>query len=167
MHSKAEFTKAYRENYSDILRFLQARLNNRSVAEDLAGEVFYKAWRGRLGFQADTSSRAWLFRIARNTLIDYWRKKKEVPMDRAGYPEVTWGGLTPEQSLHQQDEVWELMKALDQLPGKLQAVTVLRFIEGLSAKQAAEVLDTTEGNVRIMQFRALAKLKGIMKEDHE
>lgn len=166
MHSKEEFTKIYQENYSDILRFLQARSNNLSVAEDLAGEVFYKAWRGRSGFQEDSSSRAWLFRIARNTLIDHWRKKKDVPMEGVEYKQIKSEGGTPEQLIEQRDEIWELMKALDQLPGKLQAVAVLRFIEGLSAKQAATVLDTTEGNVRTMQFRALSKLKEIMRNEH-
>lgn len=165
MHSKKEFAQAYNDYYQPILNFLRSRVRDGQVAEDLAGEVFYKAWKGRHNFRFGTSYKAWLFRIARNTLIDYWRKKKDMTLGNLEEGQIMSPGPTLEASMQVQDEVGVLTAALDQLPGTMKSVTILRFIEGLSAKEVAAILNLTEGNVRTIQFRALAKLREYMNHE--
>lgn len=161
MDPAQEFEKAYL-NYADkIYRFLYWQTRDQALAEDLTGEAFSRAWR-RWDSYRGGSMQAWLFQIARNLLIDYRRKKKEVPLDDSG---AIIGSLEQESlaAKHARaDEIWRMHKAIDQLPDNLRGVTVLRFIEELSVREVAEVLGLSEGNVRVLQFRALRQLRGAL-----
>jgi len=162
MDSAQDFEKAY-ESYADkIYRFLYWQTSDQSLAEDLTGEAFSRAWRRRQSF-SDGSVQAWLFQIARNLLIDYRRKRKELPLEEAG---EIFGSLEQEGlavRTERADAIWQMHKAIDTLPDNLRGVTVLRFIEELSVREVAEILDLSEGNVRVLQFRALKRLKGILE----
>jgi len=72
-----QFESMYTSNKPLIYRFMFWRTKDEMLAEDLTSSVFEKAWRTRQGFTGG-SAKAWLYRIAHTTLIDYWRKKKEV-----------------------------------------------------------------------------------------
>ena len=72
------FTRVYQEYTAPIFHFFFLRLRDRTLAEDLAQIVFLKAWENIRQLQEVEKILAWLFKIARNTLIDYWRKKKEI-----------------------------------------------------------------------------------------
>lgn len=145
------------ETYSQpVFRFLYWRTSDRHLAEDLTSGVFEKAWRSRDKFDG-VSPQAWLYRIARNALTDYWRLKKNVP-------------LKDEDSLQSQDsEIGDLLDAnlqldvlrgaLKKLPAEMRTIIKLRFIEGLSAREVGTRLNISEGNVRVIQFRALKLLR--------
>jgi RNA polymerase sigma factor (sigma-70 family) len=64
-------------------------------------------------------------------------------------------------------QVSQLGQALGTLPEDLRALVVMRFIDGLSAKEVGEILDITEGNVRVMQYRALRKLRTLLEDEHD
>jgi len=164
MDNAGDFEKAYLTYSDKIYRFLYWQTRDRALAEDLTGEAFSRAWRKRQSFR-EGSAQAWLFQIARNLLIDYRRKRRELPLEEAG--EVL-GSLEQEglhESVQRADEIWQMHKAIDTLPDNLRGVTVLRFIEELSVREVAEILDLSEGNVRVLQFRALRRLKGIMENE--
>lgn len=72
---------------------------------------------------------------------------------------------TPAYDFDAEKLVWQLSQALETLDEEVRAVVVLRFIEGLSAREVADTLGMTEGNVRIIQFRALRKLRKLMDHD--
>src|SRR5689334_4808464 len=83
MESAQDFEKAYLTYADKIYRFLYWQTNDQALAEDLTGEAFSRAWRRRQSFR-DGSPQAWLFQIARNLLIDYRRKRKDLPLEEAG-----------------------------------------------------------------------------------
>jgi RNA polymerase sigma-70 factor (ECF subfamily) len=164
LNTTQDFEEAYLSYAEKIYRFLYWQTRDQAVAEDLTGEAFSRAWRRRQSFR-DGSVQAWLFQIARNLLIDYGRKKKELPLEETG--EII-GSLQQDGLAHQAeraDAIWQMHKAIDTLPDNLRGVTVLRFIEELSVSEVAEILGLSEGNVRVLQFRALKRLKGIMEHD--
>jgi RNA polymerase sigma-70 factor (ECF subfamily) len=164
LNTTQDFEEAYLSYAEKIYRFLYWQTRDQAVAEDLTGEAFSRAWRRRQSFR-DGSVQAWLFQIARNLLIDYGRKKKELPLEETS--EII-GSLQQDGLAHQAeraDAIWQMHKAIDTLPDNLRGVTVLRFIEELSVSEVAEILGLSEGNVRVLQFRALKRLKGIMEHD--
>jgi RNA polymerase sigma-70 factor (ECF subfamily) len=164
METAQEFEEAYSDYADKIYRFLYWQTRDQALAEDLTGEAFSRAWRRRESYSTG-SVQAWLFQIARNVLIYYRRKTKELPLDDAG----TIIGSLAQESLavraERADEIWQMHQAIDQLPDNLRGVTVLRFIEELSVREVAEVLGLSESNVRVLQFRALRRLRGVLDND--
>jgi RNA polymerase sigma-70 factor, ECF subfamily len=161
LHSRREFEAAYREHSPAIYRYLYWHTRDQGVASDLVADVFERAWRSRNSWTYG-SARPWLFRIAHNRLVDYWRKRKEVSLeDVSGIPGDPAIPLVGDQIDHEL-VVDQLGYALDLLPEDMKSVIVLRFIEELSVREVAEVLGMTEANVRVVQFRALRKLRQLM-----
>jgi len=160
--SADNFETVYKANAPLIYRFMFWRTKDRMLAEDLTSNVFEKAWRTRTSFQGG-SVKAWLYKIARNTLIDYWRKKKDISVENVGDLETvesdTEHGTTFDQVLLADS----LQAAVAKLPAEMRSVVRLRFIEGLSARQAGAQLGISESNVRVIQYRALRRLKGYIK----
>jgi RNA polymerase sigma-70 factor (ECF subfamily) len=159
--SADQFEVIYKSNKPLIYRFMFWRTKNEMLAEDLTSNVFEKAWRTRRNFTGG-SAKAWLYRIARTTLIDYWRKNKEISDDDAIAGAVSDAtGL--DVALDQSMEVAKLQKALAKLPKDMRQVVQLRFIEGRSARVTANKLGFSEANVRVIQYRALKKLRDYLR----
>ncbi len=149
----------YEEYFPRIYRYIIVRVQNQAEAEDLTEQVFIKAldsgplfkWRG-----APISS--WLFRIARNQVIDYWRankSKKTLPLDESFVDEVTG----PEGVALKNAEIRQMIQAVDELTEAQRDVIVLRFAGGLSNAEVASILGKSEGSVKVMQHSALRVLR--------
>jgi RNA polymerase sigma-70 factor (ECF subfamily) len=168
LHNKAmdetpeDFEDMYKAHQPLIYRFLFWRAKDEMLAQDLTSKVFEKAWRTRKSFTGG-SSKAWLYRIARTTLIDYWRKKKEILDDGTITSQVVSNSPEMSEVLDQSFELEKLHQALLRLPAEMYEVVRLRFIEGLSAREVAEELGISESNVRVTQYRALKKLRGYLE----
>jgi len=146
--------------YSDkIYRYLYWHLGDVYLAEDLTSEVFLKVFKNLRKFK-DGYVQAWIYRIAKNLLIDHYRKKKTKSLEEL--QEVAVDDQIIEK-LSKDESAKKLREAVSKLPDNLKEVVILRFFEEMSASQVAEILDITDGNVRILQFRALKKLKEELK----
>jgi len=156
------------DEYADrIYGYLYRRLGDAQLAEDLTGDVFVRMLEAiRKGQFWKVSFRAWLYRIAHNVLVDYFRGKREqreflldervvgaLPAD------ATSGGTNPD------GWTYELLReAIRELPQLQQLVLLLRFGEGLKAREVAEVLSKSVGAVEALQHRALVNLRKRMEE---
>lgn len=157
-----EFEAMYESHAPSIYRFMFWRTRDEMLAEDLTSNVFEKAWRARHSFTGG-SAKAWLHKIARNTLIDHWRKRQDIAMaDPAAIETVSQEAALPEV-LDQAMLVAELRRAVSGLPKDMRRVVELRFIEGLSARQTGQQLGLSEANVRVVQYRALRKLRDSLR----
>lgn len=167
MNSKNDFEEIYIQYSDKIYRFLYVHLQDAYLSEDLVSEVFIKAWKNWKNFKPDFIQ-AWLYKIANNTLIDFYRSKKEKKKvsieDYAESEELSYDREFIEE-IHKNEEIKKLNKAIESLPKKLKDVAILRFIENLSAKEAGKILKISEVNVRVLQHRALSKLKEIIKNE--
>jgi len=157
-----DFERMYKANQPLIYRFMFWRTKDEALSQDLTSNVFEKAWRTRKGFTGG-SSKAWLYQIARTTLVDHWRKKKEVLDDGSIAAREVSDAPEAGEALDRTMAVEELHKALMKLPADMYAVVRLRFIEGMSARQVAAELGISEGNVRVIQYRALKKLRSYLR----
>lgn len=156
----ASFGKLYDHYVKPIYRFIAVKVSIRQEAEDLTHEVFLSAWQKLPGFtfQGFPFS-SWLYRIARNRVIDHYRTRKQ----HADINEVDEGLLgiidSHEAGVDSSMSLKKIYAAMKELNADQQDVLVLRFVDDLSPKEIAEVLDKTEGSVRIIQHRAVEALK--------
>ena len=158
------FGDQYMLHLDRIYRYIFYRVGDAMEAEDLTEQVFLRASEaiGRYRLEGYPFS-SWLYRIAHNMIVDHYRAKKDVvPLDAVSLT-LTDDALSPEESLARDVEVTRLREALAQLTGEQQQLLLLRFVEGLSHAQVAQILGRREGSVRVMQHRALAALNHILE----
>ncbi|MCD5401407.1 sigma-70 family RNA polymerase sigma factor, partial [candidate division NPL-UPA2 bacterium] len=159
------FGKLYDMHVDRVYRHIYYRVGNVADAEDLTQQVFLKAWQA-IGKYKKTASPflAWLMTISHNLVVDYYRTKKDKAYLEA---EVTANNLapSPEQVAEARFEQQQLRKAILQLPGDQQQVVLLRFIEGFEFKEIASSLGKSEGAIRVILHRALAKLRHILEKE--
>lgn len=160
MLKSEDFENTYETQVNSIYRFLLFRTNNVQLSEDLTSTTFEKAWLKRDTFKGG-SMPAWLHKIARNVLIDHWRKTKEIARDDIDNLIVD---SRPSMATQIDSELLslELKKAFTKLPDGMRSVIYLRFIIGLPSKEVAKRLNLTDSNVRVLQYRALKKLRGYL-----
>ncbi|MBU2632213.1 RNA polymerase sigma factor [Patescibacteria group bacterium] len=167
MHFSNEFQTIYIRYSDKIYRYLYIQTRDPYLAEDITSETFLRAWKKWREIKQDYIQ-ALLFKIARNILIDYWRREKD--KKKISLELTTEMGIEPSydedliEKIHKDEKVKGLNVALGKLAKNLREVVILRFMEELSAREAAGVIGTTEGNIRILQFRALRKLKEFLNE---
>ncbi len=152
------------DHYLDaIYRFIYYKVFSREVAEDLVSDTFFKALKQ---LQSYNSSRgrfnSWLYQIARNTVVDYYRTKKEnVPIDDIfdlGHDERTPDQLDTLASLAKVDGY------LKSLPARQREIITLRIWEGKSFDEIATILGGTEGSVKMAFSRSIRQLREVCGE---
>ncbi|MCX6024675.1 MAG: sigma-70 family RNA polymerase sigma factor [Chloroflexi bacterium] len=143
-----------------LYRYTFFRVGDRSLAEDLTESVFLRAWEARRGFHIGTSPFiGWLYRIAHNVVVDHYRTSRP--------------GAELEDRLPSQENVAERMEELEQrrqlatalrsLDPTSQQVISLRFAAELDHAQVARLMGRSESAVRVIQYRALRKLRALLQ----
>jgi RNA polymerase sigma-70 factor (ECF subfamily) len=155
----------YEEYYGKITRYIYVRVGNKAEAEDIAGDVFLKALESLGSYkERGIPMYVWLFRIAHNLVIDYFRKmrkRKTVSIDDI---EIE-GGTDPAAVAEQKMEIEMVTKAMEQLTQEQREVLGLRFFGGLSSREAGRVLNKSDGAIREMQRAAIEKLRNLLIVD--
>lgn len=144
-----------------IFRFLYYRVGERELAEDLTSEVFLRMIRSLSASRKDGSLRAWLFQVARNLVIDHYRKNSgRAPV--ALEERLTSTADNPIASVEQQMTSEHLNRALSCLPDDQRDVVLLRFIAGMPLADTAQALEKTEDAVKGLQRRALIAMRELL-----
>lgn len=149
--------------YADrIYRHIYYRTSSLEDARDLTQEVFLKAWQGLPRYERTRAPfLAWLFTIAHNRVIDYYRTKKSHSyLDNQIVMEDIDKG--PEKLVEVKFTQQEVRRAILQLPEEQQQVILMSFIEGLEYSEIAAALNKSEGNIRVIVHRALKKMREVL-----
>lgn len=162
-----DFNEAY-ENYSDaIFRFCFFKVSDREKAYDLAQETFVRLWNYvREGEQEVDNVRAFLYKIARNLVIDEYRKKDTSSLDalqESGF-DVRFEG---QEEIETNVNAREAIEAMYELDDIYREVALLRFVEGLPPKDISEMLSVSENVVSVRLNRAVKKLRVILNVEDE
>jgi len=160
------FGALYGLYHDAIYTYIYYRTGRTTTAEDLTENVFLKAWRA-MGSYARGGLRfsSWLYRIAQNVVIDHYRTRKHhLPLGSEAAALAQEQDAGPEELMLMSEEVKELQYAISLLSVDEQQVIVLRFVEGLSHAQVAEIVGKTKEACRVIQHRALAELSRLLNE---
>ncbi len=159
---KSAFGIIYKEYYQRIYRYCRINLYSKVAAEDVCQDVFIKAWKALPGFTLKNGGtlQAFLFRIARNLIIDISRKKKEVSIDEA-LEIPTDEDLI--EDLSKKTEIEQVKKAFEKLEDRDRQIIFLRYFEDLSHSEVAKIIGIREGALRVRTIRLLKKLKTIIE----
>jgi RNA polymerase sigma-70 factor (ECF subfamily) len=145
--------------HAPVYRYVVARVGRPSDAEDLAQLVFVKALEALPRYEArGVPFGGWLFRLARNVVIDHIRTRRDhAPLDLI--VERSTGTEGPDELAVLRQEMDSVAAALHRLTPEQREAIELRFFAGLSAKEAAVAMGRQEGTIRGLQFRAIAAIR--------
>lgn len=159
---KQAFGALYEIYMDEIYRYFFYRLGHVQDAEDMTERTFLKVWESLDRFETGRASfRTWLYRVAHNLLVDHYRTDK--PTDPLPDEPVKAPEAGPEGQVESTQFGAELHAALGQLKPDYQQILTLRFVSDLSHSEAAQVLDRSEGAVRVLQHRALKALREVLE----
>ena len=147
----------------DVYRLCYRYVNNHEDANDMAQEVFLKAYRAIGRFRGDSSFSTWLYRIAVNTCLNF-RAARRAPVQELpeALPDRTIGAAERLES----DEVSARVRAaVSRLPEKQRAAVILKIYHELTHEEVAGILGSTVGTVKANLFHALGKLRKLMAEE--
>ena len=153
------FGKLYDHYQPMIYRFVFVKIGRREEAEDITHQVFLQAWQNIRAYRhRGFPFGSWLYRIARNQVIDHYRSRKDdIALETLDGESVSFQTSQPDVSVRIDME--KVMAAIHELKPEYQDAIIFRFIEDLSIKETAGAMDKTEGAVKLMQHRAIEELK--------
>lgn len=173
--TEQEFSQFYQQNLDKIFRFLYLRVDKEEIAKDLTAQVFLKFWQRQLVLSNQKESKvfplsnpqAFLFQIARHQLIDFYRQKKNHPLSLEEL--FNQGKDIPQESFTSQVELnfelEQLKKHLQKINALYSEVIIWHYVDDLSVKEIAQILQKNENNVRVLLHRAIESLKAQINTD--
>lgn len=150
-----------------IYRFVAIKVGRREDAEDLTHQVFMSAWQSiktyrHRGFPFSS----WLYQIARNQVIDFYRtSKKEFSIEESD-PEQFASEAQAHVVVDRLFELESVGRAIRTLKSEYQDVLILRFVEDCSVRETAHALKKSEGAVKLIQHRAVKALQALFDGTH-
>ncbi|OGE33956.1 hypothetical protein A3J19_00740 [Candidatus Daviesbacteria bacterium RIFCSPLOWO2_02_FULL_41_8] len=161
--SKEAYGKLYTLNLKKIYRFIYYMVYDIKLAEDLTQDTFFKVWKSLSKYQEEKGTfTSYLFTVAHNLVIDYSRRKKEFRLDPE-IAEAIASGEDIEDQMIRKERQEQVQYALAKLDGPDRQIVMLRFFEELPTREIAKIMDKKDGAIRVALYRALEKLKKILK----
>jgi len=157
---KKKFNKLYEEYVERIYRFVYIKVSSKETAEDLTSQTFIKSWQAMERGTEIENPKAFIYQIARNLVIDFYREKAKNPVISEQIL-----SLAPDHSTNIEKQVQisadldNTMKLLAKLKPEYQDIVVWHYLDDMPVKEIAQILQKDENNVRVTLHRALNSLK--------
>lgn len=166
------FALLFEHWFDRVYRYTAYRVSE-AECEDIVSDIFLKVVQNLPKYKSRTGVGfgAWLFRLAHNTIIDWYRRKKELlgsdleTDDEDFFATLADKEQTPNESTNSLYDYARVYKFLAKLKPDHREILELKFLEGFSNKEIASITGKTEGNIRIMQLRALKEMRQYLKEE--
>lgn len=162
----AELVERYQ---NDIFRFCLHYLKNVELAKEMAQETFLRIYTARARFEVSRKFKPWMLCIARNLCLNELKRRKMVQMETleeyASSSREDTGEIlrssedSPYELLLTQERHRYLLEVLEGLPEESREIVVLRYFQKLSAREIADIVDSTEGAVRTRLHRILKQMR--------
>jgi RNA polymerase sigma-70 factor (ECF subfamily) len=155
------FGRLYDIYLEPIYRYVYHHVGETNTAEDIAQEVFIKAWKAIKSCRGkETTFKAWLYRIAHNHTIDYFKcRREESRIDSQNLADKSDSLDTSLDEIEEDSEISRVLSEMTSLPDSQRQVVVLKFIEGLGNREVSRIMGKSQGAIRVLQVRALAGLR--------
>lgn len=157
MDKNSSFLDYYGQFKAKIYNYCWYRVNfDREIAEDLTSDIFIKAFSSYGSFDQDRPFQAWIYAIARNHLINHYRKSgREVPLDDS----IDFPIDSHAAKVHASIEMEKVLSVIATMDGYCRDVLLMKYVDGLDSKEIAQILGKNDGAVRTQLSRALSILK--------
>lgn len=161
---KRAYGKVFRLCYRDIYDYILRRVRNRFDAEDLTMQVFMRGMVAVSSYEErGRPVKAWLFRIAHNSVVDHFRAQVQ-KADLRDVKEIA-SEVDIESGVILREKLGELQEKVMLLPQAQLEVITLRFLEDMSVMETASILDKKEVTVRALQFKGIRNLRDKMDKE--
>lgn len=161
------FGLVYNEYLTPIYRYIYLRVRDKELANDLTQDVFIKVFNSLESFTIrSTSPLAYFYTVARNILVDNYRKKKSVILGEEELEMRMIDEDDPEKQAIVKDTINTLSQALENISSNEAEALTLKFIEDYSNKEIAEIMGKSEEAVRQLQSRGMKALRTILKKEN-
>lgn len=160
------FDKLYEYYMPRIYGYLLSRVQNKEEAQDLTSQTFEKAVLGLHGYEVQDNIRfsSWLYRIAINNLTDYYRRSsKRRNEDISNYENILSDKKNNQAEATATKD--EIMWHMEKLSSDDKQILTLKFYQDLSNKEISEIMGVNYNNLGVKMYRALKKLKEIIREN--
>lgn len=148
----------YEQHFDQVFSFMKAKTPDRETAMDLTHDVFLRAFQHWSQVQATSSPKAFLFTIAKNVLIDSYRRQASSIVEFS--EQVDQAGPDEDSSAPQDSEnLKRLLQAIDHLPNQRREIIRLNKIEGLTTEEVAQHLSLSKRTVENQLYRAMKSLR--------
>lgn len=155
---KQKFTEAYKEYGDAIFRYCFFKISNKDKALDFTSETFTRTWQYLLTGNEIENMKTFLYTTARHIIIDEYRKKKTSSLD-----ELLDQGIEPyleiEESLYTTLDIERVMEYVHKLPEKYNSIIIMRYVDDLSVKDIATIMNESENVISVRIHRGIAKLR--------
>ena len=158
------FAELYNRYLCRIYRFVRAQTPDESTAEDLTAQTFFKALSSARSFRGHGSYRAWIFRIARNTIVTWRMRRERAPLIVGDIPDPVDPAPTPAAAVVTGEEELLIRRLVVALPPAQREVLSLRYLEDLSTEEVASITGRSRGAIRILLHRARASLRSQLRD---
>jgi RNA polymerase sigma-70 factor (ECF subfamily) len=161
------FGQLYDRYLDTVFRFIYFRVNDRALAEDFTSETFLRALRriGTITYQGRDIG-AWFITIARNIVLDHLKSARHrLEMTTADTIEGKEHAQSTESAVLDVLQSERLMQAVGQLGDEQRECIMLRFVQGLSVSETAQVMGKNDGAIKALQHRAVRKLADLVGSD--
>jgi RNA polymerase sigma-70 factor (ECF subfamily) len=163
------FSVLYQRYVRRIYNYIFYRTGSQHDAEDLTEKVFFRALNHIQNYNhRGLPFSAWLYRIAHNLVANWYRdtkRKNEVPLEDHEFN--LKHHEQPEHSMVKTQEVEALLGVIRKMPAERQTLLILKFVEGFSNEEIAQIMGKTEGAIKSLYHRTLISLRDDMSPDHE
>ncbi|RXI98583.1 RNA polymerase sigma factor [Anaerobacillus alkaliphilus] len=166
-NKKRDINDWYIEHSHSIFNYIYMLTHDYQKAEDLTHETYIKAYKSYEMFQHNSSPKTWLYRIAHNVTVDYFRKSKPLVFFKNLFLASDPTPL-PQDIVEMKEEVNEIYMILQRLKSSYREVIILRKIKEFSTKETSEILGWSESKVKSTLSRALVEFEErLIKEGYE
>ncbi|MGO3752373.1 MAG: RNA polymerase sigma factor [Peptoniphilaceae bacterium] len=164
-----DFEKVYNEFFIRVFKFISYRVNINADVEDVTAEVFQKIYKNLNKFDPEKGKlEVWIFKMARNTLNDYYRSKRRISFISI---DKFVNFFSSENYVHdkieKEEEYSNLNKIVKKLPERERQILGLKFGAELSNKDIGEILEISPSNVGVILHRVTKKIKKDMEAYYE
>ncbi|MCX6799865.1 MAG: RNA polymerase sigma factor [Candidatus Falkowbacteria bacterium] len=165
---KIAFSTAYDKYVDQIYRFIYFKISDKEEANDLTSLVFLKAWDyiQTAGVREVDSLKALFYKIARNVVIDFYRKKNN-NVSLHDYEDTLPDSKNLQLEIENDFELAAIKRSMFKLKNEYREVLIFHYVDELSIQEIADILDKTNGNVRVLLHRALKTLQEIVINKNE
>ncbi len=158
-NKRKEFSKIYDQYINKIYRFIFLKVNSEEIAQDLCSETFLRGWEVCKNNQKIENIQAFLYQIARNLVIDYYRQKGRTQVVSPELIPIVDPSPGLEEKMALSSDLEQIKIVLATLKEDYQNVIIWHYLDDLPIGEVAKLLDKSEETTRVTLHRALKALK--------